>query len=54
MSFRKLGTAMLLATVLGLGACANVKPYSYQATADEIKPGPGLFTGNKGKWVITP
>ena len=37
---------------LGLAACGNAKPFEYQQEADEMKPGLGLFSGKKGKFVI--
>ncbi len=37
---------------LGLAACGNAKPFEYQQEADEMKPGSGLFSGKKGKFVI--
>ncbi len=36
----------------GLAACGNAKPFEYQQEADEMKPGSGLFSGKKGKFVI--
>ncbi len=37
---------------LGLAACGKATPFDYQQEADEMKPGSGLFSGNKGKFVI--
>ncbi len=33
-------------------ACTGVAPYDYQATADELKPNGGLFSGPRGELVI--
>ncbi len=45
------GLIVVLLT-LGLAACGNAKPFEYQQEADEMKPGSGLFSGKKGKFVI--
>ena len=37
--------------LLTLGACADVKPFDYQASG-EIPAGPGLFSGADGAFVI--
>ncbi len=37
---------------VGLAGCGNAKPFEYRQEADEMKPGSGLFSGNKGKFVI--
>ena len=37
--------------LLTLTACADVKPFDYQA-ADEIPAGPGLFSGADGALVF--
>ena len=41
---------LVLAVLLLLTACGDLKPFEYQ-TADE-RPGPGLFTGSSGEFVI--
>ena len=41
--------AVLLATFLG--ACSNIQPMVY-VPIDEIPPGPGLFSGEDGEFVI--
>jgi len=48
-------TLRVLILVLAAGfvaACANVEPFDYQPTADELKPGPGLLSGEDGEFVI--
>ena len=42
--------AIALAVLLLLVACGDLKPFEYR-TADE-RPGPGLFTGSSGEFVI--
>jgi len=38
--------------VLLLAACAGgAQPYTYQSE-NELKPGPGLFTGKEGMWTV--
>ena len=32
--------------------CAGGKAYDYQPTADEMKPGPGVFTGESGELTV--
>lgn len=45
--------AVFLVLGLGLGACGGgAKPFDYQPAADEMKPGPGLFSGADGEFVI--
>lgn len=41
----------LLAAMLALAACVTVEPIDYTPVG-EIKPGPGLFSGDDGKWVL--
>ncbi|MEE8444047.1 MAG: hypothetical protein V3S44_01780 [Alphaproteobacteria bacterium] len=41
--------AVLIATLLG--ACSNIQPVAY-VPIDEIPPGPGLFSGEDGEFVI--
>ncbi|MEE8274599.1 MAG: hypothetical protein V3R88_07995 [Alphaproteobacteria bacterium] len=45
------GLIVVLA-VLVLAACGTAKPFDYQPTADEMKPGGGLFSGDDGEFVI--
>ena len=54
MPWARFTRAGLLVTVvaLTLGGCGVVKPFDYQATADEMKPGPGLFSGDDGAFVL--
>jgi hypothetical protein len=37
-----------------VSACGSFKPNESGefSRADDIPPGPGLFTGEKGKWVV--
>jgi hypothetical protein len=42
--------SLVLAVLLPLAACSGVKPFEYQTANDP--PGPGLFTGPEGKFVI--
>ena len=41
-----------LAAAILMGCGAKGKPYDYQPTADEMKEGPGLFTGEEGEFAI--
>lgn len=41
----------LLAVCLALSACVEAKPFAYD-TAGEIPSGPGLLTGQKGKFIL--
>jgi hypothetical protein len=41
------------ALALLVGACGAPKPFS-PPVADDIRPGPGLFTGETGELVIRP
>ncbi|NIA67032.1 hypothetical protein HBA54_00325 [Pelagibius litoralis] len=41
----------LLALAVVLAGCADVKPLEYRAV-DQIKPGPGLLTGEDGEFVL--
>jgi hypothetical protein len=45
---------MVLAAGLAFFALAgcNAKPYDYEPTAGEMKPGPGVFTGESGELTI--
>ena len=45
-------TGLMILVLLGLAACAGVKPFDYQPTADEMKPGSGLISGKDGEFVI--
>ena len=46
--------AAILFFLLGVTACANLKPGNPDdmPTADRIPDGPGLITGDKGKFVL--
>ena len=37
--------------IFALAGC-NAKPYDYEPTADEMKPGPGVFTGDSGELTL--
>ena len=41
----------VLGALLVLGACAHSEPFAYESY-NEVKPGPGVFTGEKGTWMI--
>ncbi len=41
----------VLCAVLVAGACAPYEEFDYQPN-DEMKPGAGLFTGERGAWVL--
>ena len=43
--------AVVLAAALVLGACAHSEPFEYESY-NEVKPGRGVFTGEKGTWTI--
>lgn len=51
-SIRRLSWVGILVAVLGLAACAtSTEPFEYESY-NEVKPGPGVFTGEKGTWTI--
>ncbi len=53
MEQRRLTKGLIVALVaLVLAACGGAKPFDYQPTADEMKPGGGLFSGDDGEFVI--
>jgi len=41
-----------LAAAMLMSCGAKGKPYDYQPTADEMKEGPGVFTGEEGEFTI--
>jgi len=41
----------LLVAAVGVSGCANYQPLEYRPTS-EIRPGPGLFTGEEGAFYI--
>lgn len=43
--------ALAAAALLALGACAEVQPLDY-TEAHEIPPGPGIFSGEDGAFVL--
>jgi len=47
------GLVLLCILAAGLAGCASTEPFEYQDVREE-KPGPGLFTGEKGAVVIQP
>jgi hypothetical protein len=47
---KSLYLAFLLVTLLAAG-CAHMQPFEVQP-ADQIPPGPGLFSGDDGEFVI--
>jgi hypothetical protein len=50
----KFAAALLVAALLAVSACGG-KPLhtsKWQDTADEMKPGPGLVSGEDGEFVI--
>ena len=53
-SSTKFAAMLLVAALLAVSACGG-KPLhtsKWQDTADEIKPGPGLFSGQDGEFII--
>ncbi len=54
-SERRRGASVALILALGIGGlmggCADVQPLDYRPV-DQIKPGPGLLTGDKGEFVL--
>ena len=38
--------------VLGLSACGQAKPLGEVEQPGEIPPGPGIFTGKDGRYII--
>ncbi len=50
-SMRRVSIVLALALLLALAACGRGTPFQPTAV-DEIKPGPGLFTGETGAFVL--
>ena len=50
-SKRRLGIVLALALVIALAACGRGTPVEPHA-ADDLKEGPGLLTGEEGRFVI--
>ncbi len=52
-SRRRAGLPLVLAAALAaaLAGCSGVRPYSY-TPIDQIPPGPGLFSGEAGEFVL--
>ena len=44
-------TVLIFLAIIALLGC-NAKPYDYQPTAGEMKPGPGVLTGEDGELTI--
>lgn len=44
-------TILFLLLAMTLMGCADMKPLDYRAI-DQIKPGPGLFTGEDGEFLL--
>ena len=42
---------VLFAVAIGIAGCANYEPLEYTPTS-EMRPGPGLFIGEKGAFYI--
>jgi len=50
----KFATALLVTVMLAVSACGG-KPLhtsKWQGTADEMKTGPGLFSGDDGEFTV--
>ncbi|MBW2337722.1 MAG: hypothetical protein JRF47_13380, partial [Deltaproteobacteria bacterium] len=47
-----IGSFLLIGLVYILLTGCNAKPYDYQPTAGEMKPGPGAFTGEDGELTV--
>lgn len=50
-TFKAFRLAIATAAVALAAACGAYHPYEY-VDSKETKPGPGLFTGDDGEWVI--
>ena len=48
---RRLFPVAMLCAALAGGGCAQYEEYEYQPD-HEMKPGAGLFTGERGAWVL--
>jgi hypothetical protein len=46
-----LACALLTATVVVMGCATKPKPFDYQPVT-EMQQEPGIFTGEKGEWVV--
>jgi hypothetical protein len=52
MAIKQLSVWIILGLCLVLGACATPpEPYEYRSSND-IKPGPGLFSGEDGRFTL--
>ena len=52
--YMKFATALLVTVMLAVSACGG-KPLhtsKWQGTADEMKTGPGLFSGDDGEFTV--
>lgn len=45
------GLVVIVLLAAALVACSGVQPFDYTAI-DEIQPGPGLFSGEAGEFVL--
>ena len=53
LEFKPFGWTMLLVWLVCMAVLGcNAKPYDYQPTAGEMKPGPGVLTGEDGELTI--
>ncbi|MEE9256218.1 MAG: hypothetical protein V3V56_03530 [bacterium] len=48
---RRICLPALLISGLALGACGRAERFDYRSDR-EVKPGPGLFSGKKGAFII--
>jgi len=48
---RRAVTALALAVAGLIGGCAEMQPFDYRPI-DQVKPGPGLLTGEDGEFVL--
>lgn len=50
----RIAAVLLISAMLAVSACGG-KPLhtsKWQDTADEMKPGPGLFSGDDGEFIV--
>lgn len=51
-ALRWIGLLAGIALLSTQGACSSIKPLELNNVVDEIPPGPGLFSGEEGEFVI--